>query len=153
MLKYQLIYIMAALRADLVFSYWIYVWYILYAFKFTMYSPKFALILGVIDNLIMLLMMLLYGTSRRTIFYFIIINTLIKAVPLYYLRNEVIKTRDIYFLGGLFLFFVLWLHVNKQSLVGNLKLVHDSLLYGKDQTPFMALVAQIKKNYKNMEIL
>jgi hypothetical protein len=118
-----------------------------------MYSPKFALILGVIDNLIMLLMMLLYGTSRRTIFYFIIINTLIKAVPLYYLRNEVIKTRDIYFLGGLFLFFVLWLHVNKQSLVGNLKLVHDSLLYGKDQTPFMALVAQIKKNYKNMEIL
>lgn len=144
---------MTALRGDLVFSYWIYVWYILYAFKFTMYSPKFALILGVIDNLIMLVFMLLYGTSRRTIFYFIIINTLIKVVPLYYLRNEDIHTRDVYFSGGLFLLFVLWLHVNKQSLVGNIKLVHDSLLYGKDQTPFMALLKQIQKNYKNMEIL
>jgi hypothetical protein len=144
---------MAALRADLVFSYWIYVWYILYAFKITMYSPKIALILGVIDNLIMLLLMLVYGTSRRTIFYFIVINTLIKAVPLYYLRNEVIQTRDVYFACILFVVFVLWLHLNQQSLAGNMKLVHDSLLYGKDQTPFMALIAQIKKNYKNMEIL
>lgn len=143
---------MAALRADLVFSYWIYVWYILYAFHFTIYSPKIALILGVIDNLIMLLLMILYGTSRRTIFYFIVINTLIKAVPLYYLRNEVIQTRDVYFTCILFVVFVLWLHLNQQSLVGNMKLVHDSLVYGKDQTPFMALLAQIQKNYKNMDV-
>lgn len=143
---------MTALRADLVFSYWIYVWYILYAFKFIMYSPKIALILGVIDNLIMLLLMTLYGTSRRTIFYFIMINTMIKVVPLYYLRNEVIKASDVYFMMGLFVVFVLWLHINQQSLVGNIKLVHDSLVYGKDQTPFMALLAQIQKNYKNMDI-
>ena len=65
---------MAALRADLVFSYWIYIWFILYVLKFTKYSPKFPLILGVIDNLIMLVLMILYGTSSRTIFYFIIIN-------------------------------------------------------------------------------
>jgi hypothetical protein len=86
---------MAALRADLVFSYWIYFWYVLYAFKVTNYSPKFPLILGVIDNLIMFVLMLLYGTSSRTIFYFIIINTLIKVVPLYYLRNQSIKINDI----------------------------------------------------------
>jgi hypothetical protein len=49
---------MAALRADLVFSYWIYLWYILYAFKITNFSPKFPLILGLIDNIIMLLLML-----------------------------------------------------------------------------------------------
>ena len=39
-------------------------------------------------NIIMLILMLLYGTSSRTIFYFIVINTFIKVVPLYYLRNE-----------------------------------------------------------------
>jgi hypothetical protein len=44
----------------------------------------------------MLIMMILYGTSRRTIFYFIVINTLIKVVPLYYLRNESLKMNDIY---------------------------------------------------------
>jgi hypothetical protein len=144
---------MAALRADLVFSYWIYFWYLLYAFKVTNYSPKFPLILGLIDNLIMLVLMLMYGTSRITIFYFIIINTLIKILPLYYLRNEPVKLRDIYFTIILFGIFVLWLHLNKQSLFGNMKVIHDSLLYGEDKTPFMALLNKIKMNFKNLQVI
>ena len=144
---------MAALRADLVFSYWIYFWYILYAFRITHFSPKFPLLLGLIDNIIMLLLMLMYGTSKETIFYFIIINTLIKVVPLYYLRNESIKWRDIYFTIFLFILFVGWLHLNKQSLVGNLKVIHDSLLYGQDKTPFMALLNKIKSNFKSLQVL
>ena len=143
---------MAALRADLVFSYWIYLWYILYAFKITNFSPKFPLILGLIDNIIMLLLMLVYGTSRETIFYFIIINTLIKVVPLYYLRNEPLKLRDIYFTCFLFILFVGWLHLNKQSLIGNLKVIHNSLLYGQDKTPFMTLLNKIKNNFKNLQV-
>lgn len=143
----------AALRADLVFSYWIYVWYLFYAFKLISYSPKFPLILGLIDNIIMLILMLSYGTSRRTIFYFIIINTFIKVVPLYYLRNEKINLKDIYFTCGLFLLFIIWLHINKQSLVGNIKLVHDSLLYGQDKTPFMAFISKLKNNFKSLNVL
>jgi hypothetical protein len=144
---------MAALRPDLVFSYWIYVWYLLYAVKLTTYSPKFPLILGVLDNAIMLIFMLVYGTSRRTIFYFIIINTLIKVMPLYYLRNEPIKMKDIGFTILLFIVFILWLHINNQSLFGNVKLIHDSLLYGKDKTPFMAFIKKLKKNFKTLQVL
>jgi hypothetical protein len=144
---------MAALRTDLVFSYWIYFWYILYAFKITNYSPKFPLILGLIDNIIMLVLMLMYGTSKRTIFYFIIINTLIKVVPLYYLRNEPIKMNDIIFTALLFTIFIVWLHLNRQSLFGNAKLIHDSLLFGQDKTPFMAFINKLKINFKNLEVL
>jgi len=144
---------MAALRADLVFSYWIYFWYILYALNLTSYSPKFPLIIGLIDNIVMLILMLVYGTSTRTIFYFIIINTLIKVVPLYYLRNEQIMMKDIWFTIILFTIFVFWLHLNKQSLIGNLKLIHDSLLYGKNKTPFMALINKIKNNFKDLQII
>jgi hypothetical protein len=144
---------MATLRADLVFSYWIYFWYLLYAIKITTYSPKFPLILGLIDNIIMLFLMLVFGTSKRTIFYFIIINTLIKVVPLYYLRNETIKITDIYFTILLFFIFILWLHLNKQSLFGNIKIIHDSLLFGQDKTPFMALINKLKSNFKKLEVL
>ena len=144
---------MAAIRADLVFSYWIYAWFILYVFKFITYSPKFPLILGLIDNIIMLLLMLYFGSKSRTIILFIIINTLIKVVPLYYLRNQRIKMSDIYFTVGLFIIFVIWLHINKQNLAGNLKLIHDSLLYNKFQTPFMSLFNRIEKNFKNLEVL
>ena len=144
---------MAALRIDLVFSYWIYFWYILYAFKMITYSPKFPLILGLIDNIIMLGLMLVYGTSKVTIFYFIIINTLIKVVPLYYLRNQQIKMKDIYFTAMLFGLFIFWLHFNKQSLFGNIKIIHDSLIYGTNKTPFMALLNKIKNNFKNLEVI
>jgi hypothetical protein len=144
---------MAALRFDLVFSYWIYVWYLLYALKIINYSPKFFLILGLIDNFFMLIMMLLYGTSRKTIFYFIVINTIIKLLPLYYLRDEKIRMKDIYFSFILFIIFVIWLHMNEQSLIGNIKLVHDSLLYGKNNTPFMNLLKKIKINYKNLSVI
>ena len=144
---------MAALRPDLVFSYWTYIWYLFYAFKLTKYSPKFPLILGLIDNIIMFILMLLYVTSRRTIIYFLIINTLIKVIPLYYLRNETIKMTDIYFTVCLFLVFIIWLYLNKQSLIGNLKLIYESLLYGKDNTPFMSFINKIKKNFKGLEVL
>jgi hypothetical protein len=144
---------MATLRADFVFSYWIYLWYILYAFRITEFSPKFALILGLLDNMVMFVLMLLYGTSRRTIFYFLIINIFIKVAPLYYLRNEQIKIKDLLFTTGLFIVFVLWLHMNKQSLIGNVKLIHDSLLYGQNKTPFMAFLERLKTNFKNLEVL
>jgi hypothetical protein len=143
---------MPALRFDLVFSYWIYAWYLLYTFNITSYSPKFALSLGLLENMIMLALMLVYGTSKETIFYFILINTLIKGLPLYYLRHQSIHLKDVYFTGGLFVLFILWLHLNSQSLVGNMKIVYTSLLYGKDQTPFMALLKKVFKNYKIMEM-
>jgi len=144
---------MKALRMDLVFSYWIYLWYILYAFKFIKYSPKLALTIGLIDNIVMLFLMIHFGSSKKTIVTFIIVNTLIKIVPLYYLRAERIKVKDLLFTCVLFAVFVLWLHINRQSLIGNLKLVHDSLLYNKNKTPIMSLLAKIEKNFKNLLIL
>lgn len=140
---------MRSLRFDLVFSYWIYLWYILYALHATSYSPKFPLLLGLFDNIIMFILMIIYGTSSRTIIYFIIINTFIKVVPLYYLRNEKISIIDIYFTICLFLLFIIWLYINNQSLTGNAKLIYNSLLYGKNKTPFMSLLNQIRINYKN----
>jgi len=144
---------MAALRSDLVFSYWIYFWYVLYTFKITNYSPKFPLILGLIDNIIMLVLMFMYDTSKRTIFYFIVINTLIKVVPLYYLRNESLQMKDIWFTGFLFIIFIIWLHLNRQTLFGNIKLIHDSLIFGQNKTPFMAFINKLKMNFKNLQVI
>ena len=144
---------MAALRIDLVFSYWIYIWFILYIFKYTIYSPKFALTLGLLDNIVLLFLMFIWGTSVKTIIWFIIINTLIKIMPLYYLITEPYKIKDIYFTGGLFLIYIIWLHINNQSLVGNIKIIHDSLLYGKNETPFMNLLSKIEKNFTHMTVV
>jgi hypothetical protein len=141
------------MRADLVFSYWVFTWYLLYAVKIINYSPKFALILGMLDNIVMFILMLTYGTSTGTIIKFLLINTLIKALPLYYVRNDPIKKTDIYFTFGVFAAFVIWIHLNNQSLTGNMKLIYDSLLHEKDQTPLMSLLKKIENNFKTMVVI
>jgi hypothetical protein len=138
------------LRPDLIFSYWIFIWYIFYVFNFISYSPKIALFVGLLHNIVMLLLMISYGTSYKSIINFIIINTTIKIIPLYYLLNEKIKIEDIYFTFILFYLFIFWLHINQQNLIGNMKLLHDSLLYEQGNTPLMSILNKFKNNLRNM---
>jgi len=135
----------------LVFSYWVFAWFILYVCKIISFSPKFAIILGLIDNAIMLILMLIYTKNRYTILYFIIINSFIKIIPFYYLRNETIKFKDIYFTIALFCVFVIWLHINKQSLTGNLQLIYNSILYGHNKTPFIAFINKFQNNFTQLK--
>jgi hypothetical protein len=135
------------LRIDLVFSYWIFIWFILYIFHYTNYSPKFALLIGVIDNTIMLLLMLYFGTKWKTIIYFLLINLFIKMLPLYYLQKDTIRIKDILFTVGLFLVFIIWLHINNESLQSNALFVYNSLMHGKNNTPFLQLMEKIENKF------
>lgn len=147
---------MRTLRFDLIFSYWIFIWFLFYKLKWILFSPKFAIIVGLIENFVMLSLMILYGTKIESILYFITINIFIKVLPLYYLRNNYIYWKDIYFTIVLFIIFIFWLHINKESLIGNLKLIHNSLIYNRFNTPFFAFIQKFKtnwKNYKNPELL
>ena len=92
-------------RFDLVFSYWIFTWYLFYIFRLIKASPKLALTFGLIAVIIKIFLMILYKyniipfeystISRYTIFKSItiiaIINIVIKVIPLYTLRNEKIS--------------------------------------------------------------
>ena len=140
------------LRFDLVFSYWIFFWYLLYIFHFVKYSPKFIIGLSIIENIIMLIMMIYSGSNRRTIIYFIVINSLIKVLPYYTLRREKIRYKDIIATIAYFIIFVIWVHINNQSLIGNSKLIYDSLIKNKNQTPFLKLINEIERNYKKMKL-
>jgi hypothetical protein len=140
------------MRIDLVFSYWIYLWFLLYSFRLVNYSPKFALLLGSIENAFLLVLMIYYGTNKKTIFYFVVINTIIKILPLYYLQNEIIKTKDIYATFILFAIFAVWLLLNGESLVGNAKLIYQLLLSGKNKTPFMEFMQKFEKNFVGLKM-
>jgi hypothetical protein len=85
----------------------------------------------------MLIMMIIKGTKRITILYFIIINFLIKVLPIYYLRAETIRMKDVYMTVLLFIIFIIWLYINNISLIENIKIIYNSLIYGENKTPFM----------------
>ena len=106
---------MPSVRIDLVFSYWIFAWFLLYEFHVTDYNPKMWLILGVIENAVMLLFMIYYKNSAWFILLFIFINTWIKLVPLWILRSTQFTSSD--FMAGLILFavYLCWVYINYGS--------------------------------------
>ena len=104
------------MRFDYLFSYWIFVWYLLYFFRITKYNPKFVLICGVIENIILLFFMIYYKTNLNVIIFFIFGMGLIKIIPIYTIWYTIIKWRDILFTFILFFIYIIWLYINNKSL-------------------------------------
>ena len=105
-------------RNDYIFSYWIYLWYLLYIIlnrKF-LPSPKFALICGLIHNLIYTALMIKNKSKFRTTLLFVMVMFIIKVIPLYTLRNSKLSLIEI-ITTILFLFvFFIWLKINNQNI-------------------------------------
>lgn len=147
-------------RFDLVFSYWIFAWFLLYFFKVIQYSPKLALCISLVENIILLCLMIFVLKSQlETIIKFLIINTFIKAVPLYLIWSDKINwKRDIIIIMVLFLVYVVWLFINSKSrLEEQNEILKNTKSWDKKAiiyfmapiTPGMLLYDDIKKYFSN----
>jgi len=132
-------------RFDYIFSYWIFVWYILYYFNFIPYSPKLALILALIEN-IGLLIGMLYYSSLNMIFLFCFINFFIKIIPLWTLRKEKIYKKDIYPLITIFIIYNIWLIINNTNLYKIMKKAHYDMVHNLPIGPLSYILKNIKLN-------
>jgi len=137
-------------RFDLVFSYWIFFWFLLYIFKFVTYNPKFMLILGLIENLILFIFMVYYGSNYKTLVYFIIINLFIKLLPYYSIRKTTIQYRDIYASLVLFLIYCVWLYINGIEVIKYENKIFQSLIHNKNQTPGLFLLNKMNEYLHNL---
>lgn len=94
---------------DELFSLWIFVWFVLYYFKFIQYSPKFWLILITIYAGLSILYMSYIQLKPIYIFTVTLLMITSKILPLYIIFNDVIKINDILFGFGLGIVYLLWL--------------------------------------------
>ena len=121
-------------RYDLVFSYWIFLWYLLYIFRIINISPKLALCLSIIENTILfLIMFFILKCSNETIIKFLIINTFIKVIPLYSIWNDKINwLKDIYYIFILFIIYIIWCYIFGNKIFDNQINLVKSNNYKKD---------------------
>jgi hypothetical protein len=131
------------IRFDYVFSYWIFAWYILYELKIVDYNPKFALLLGIIENIIILLFMFYYNNSLIYIFLFCVINFFIKVIPLWRLRNINYDNYDIIASIGLFIIYFGWLVFNRVNISVMIKNSVDSIKNNNTNMPFIYYVSKM----------
>lgn len=128
-------------RVDLIFSYWIFTWYVLYITNIvTSYNPKFIIILGIIENILLLFFMIQNGSTLSTIIKFILINTCIKIIPYYTLINDTIKQKDIIASCILFIAYIVWLYMNKETVLKKYNEIYQSLIKNKGDTPGMMML-------------
>jgi len=108
------------------FSYWTFLWFILYLLRIISYSPKFAFIVEIIIVSIMAFIpMNLYKLTK-----FIIINIIIKGIPLWIIRKSKITKKDVLFSIFIFLCYLLWLYVNDKTIVDIYTMIYSHYVNG-----------------------
>ena len=135
------------IRPDFIFSYWIFVWYLLYISKIVTYNPKIFLFLGVIEGMIVFCILLTKIPLSSVIKYFIVISV-IKFIPYFTIRNRVIHYNDIVFSLFLFVVYHVWLFVNEKNMIGIYQNLYNSFVHNKQDTPGYMLVNRVMKFFE-----
>jgi hypothetical protein len=128
-------------RFDLILSYWIFAWFILYIYDVVPYSPHLALVLALLFEFGILFAMIYNRTSNYYIALFVIITIIIKGIPLYILRNETIDyASQMFYMGVLMVTYVGWLLINKKNPIDYYKTQIYGLSQGKETTPAISII-------------
>lgn len=141
------------IRVDYIFSYWIYIWYILFYVglsqiipankKWVVYNPLFALIITGILEFIQLGMLWYHSTFVYSIPYILVIF-LLKLLPIYTIYKIPLKLDDYMFTCILFLIYLGWLQINQINVYDVYVTITDSIIHGKNQTPLLHLFNAIR---------
>jgi hypothetical protein len=128
------------LRSDFILSYWILAWFILYAIGIVRTSPFFVTILAIILNIITLLYLIISNASVYNITKFIIINTIIKGLPLWYMmvRGHIITRSSIIATAFMIASYYIWLRINDMNI--------DKIIYVLIQEGY---IHRTKTSYKS----
>lgn len=69
-------------------SYFIFVWYLLFIAGIVPYNPFWWLVIALVVNIWTIIQMMYYRNDFLIIFLFILINMIIKIIPIYYLLSK-----------------------------------------------------------------
>jgi hypothetical protein len=123
---------------DLLFSYWLFLWYVLYLLNIIKYSPKIWFIIALCYICIATFYM--YKIHYKFILLFLSIAFFIKVIPLYTIRKDKYKMDD--FLFGLLLVFIYvsWTRYRNKNVI---KIYTVELFNGK--TPIIQLYSYMNR--------
>jgi len=105
--------------------------------KLVEYNPKFAILCGLFENLLILTLMFYYGTKKNLVLLFLIMMIVLKIIPLYSVWRKKIHFKDIVFTFVLFGIYLIWIILNKKSTSDFTKQIFDLVLHNKNTFPGM----------------
>jgi hypothetical protein len=118
-------------RLDLLFSFWILIWYVLYIINLIKYNPKFWLFIALLSTLYNFYVMFYFKRYYMAVV-FIIIVIIFKVIPIWTLRNTALRVKDIVAGLVLFIIYYIWLTYNNDTLYS---LFHGFYISIRDNKP------------------
>ena len=125
------------------FSYWIVVWYVLYMVGMIPYNPKFALTVGLLENVVKVLVMIYYKNSWSHIVLFCTVVFFIKGVPLWTLRHTSYTKQQVLATLVLFMVYASYLAMNGKHVVSILKKTYVAVQYDRFIGPMGVLLKKM----------
>lgn len=120
-------------RVDFLFSYWIFLWYLLYELKIIKNSPKGITIIATIHDALIFFYGLLYSIFNNSLDLLIsslmygLMNIIIKVIPLIRMKNEIVKKEDMYLATYLFGIYLLWIGIiNEYDIIRRYKQIYKN---------------------------
>ena len=120
------------LRKDLLFSYWIFLWFLLFYYKILPYNPKIFIIIGLLYSCIDLILQFIYLHPLLGLFWYLIRTIIIKVIPLYLIWNVSVTVIDILFGIGLFIVYVLYTYICYGSIIKMIEVFKHRINYKND---------------------
>jgi hypothetical protein len=133
-------------RFDYLFSYWDFLWYILYELKLVSYNPKASIMFALFANLILLSAMLYYSYSY--ILFFIMAVMVTKVFPLWRVWKYPLYPKDIYAMLCIFMIYCLWLWMNQVKLTNIFKTQLNHVKENKPVGPAMYVLSNYLSFFK-----
>lgn len=132
-------------RPDLIFSYWIFIWFILYMLDIVQYNPKFALSFALIFNIFQIGLMIYYKNKWLLIVIFSFVTFLIKGIPAWILRNNAYDMKQVLYICILFFMYIIWLIVNGTNPYNIMKATYNAIKHNKPFGPFSYFLNHLTK--------
>jgi hypothetical protein len=124
-----------------IFSYWIFVWFLLYYFKLTKYNPLIILIIGYIITFGEWLYLIFMGANNYNIIKFIIINVIIKIIPILLIYNSKTTYKDLIIGLYIFLAYLLTMAIMKIDPYKIYKKMLNTYLY--DDNKYKSIISKM----------
>ena len=118
-----------------IFSYWIFIWFILYYIGLTKYNPLFILIIGYIFKLFEFIYLKINKSSRYNLIKFMIINIIIKFIPILLIIKFPLRfdLKDIYISIYLIFFYIITMSIMNKNPYEYYKLMLHTYLYNDEK--------------------
>ena len=122
------------------FSYWVFVWYVFYMVGLVPYNPKFALTVGMLENVVKVVAMMYYKNRWNHIVLFCTVDFFIKGVPLWTLRHTSYTTQQVLATLVLFVVYASYVALNGKNVFLILKETYAAVQHDRFLGPMSLLL-------------